>query len=133
MEDWQGRDTADLVYDDSGGVLTSLLIDAGYLAATPWANRRPKYYIEVKSTTRQCGTPFFMRKHQYKRMQDLTATASGDPSSSAIYAVFRVFNLGMGRPGVRIYLDPEAMRQKGDLEFTAETWSVVPRQAEGRA
>lgn len=86
------------------------------------------YYIEVKSTTRHCGMPFFMSKHQYQRMQDFSGTARDPPSANAIYVVFRVFNVGMGTPGVRIYVDPEEMRRRGDLAFTAETWSVVPGQ-----
>jgi hypothetical protein len=54
-----------------------------------------------------------------------------DNSSSAgnrdtIYVIFRVYNLGQGNMGVRIYLDPETLRLSEQLSFTAETWSVVP-------
>lgn len=44
-----------------------------------------------------------------------------------IYTVFRVYNLGQGRMGLRIYLDPETLRLKEDLEFSSEgPWSVIP-------
>ena len=27
---------------------------------------------------------------------------------------------------MKIYVDPNVMRQRGELAFTAETWSIVP-------
>ncbi|EXJ63403.1 uncharacterized protein A1O5_11452 [Cladophialophora psammophila CBS 110553] len=132
MDDWLGRETADITYDDASGALTALLIDQGYLARDGWAGRRPMYYIEVKSTVGPCGRPFFMSKFQYQRMQNLSTTGREDSPSppaaaaEAIYVIFRVFHVGRDVPGVRIYIDPEAMRRKGDLVFTAENWSVGP-------
>ena len=131
MDDWEGRETSDITYNDSSGVLTDVLIDKGYLTADHWRGKRPKYYIEVKSTTGHCGRPFFMSKHQYRMMQEPPVTAQDSPSpDAAIYVVFRVFNVGMGTPGVKIYVDPEAMRQAGGLVFTAVTWSIVPGQGQ---
>ena len=66
MDAWNGKETTDIVYDDRDGVLTSLFIDKEYLSSEVWAERRPKYFIEVKSTTRSCETPFFMSKNQYQ-------------------------------------------------------------------
>lgn len=40
--------------------------------------------------------------------------------------IFRVFNLGSNSIGVKLLVDPEGMRQRGELVFTAETWSVIP-------
>jgi len=129
MDDWHGRETADITYDDDSGVLTDLLIEKGYLAPDHWRGKQPMYYIQVKSTTGHCGRPFFMSKHQYRRMQELSVAAEGSPSlDAAVYAVFCVFDVGMGNPGVRIFVDPEAARRSGSLVFTAETWSVVPGQ-----
>ena len=68
MEPWQGRETADITYADRDGVLTDLLVDKGYLARDDWAGRRPKYFIEVKTTTSACDTPFYMSKAQYQRV-----------------------------------------------------------------
>ena len=68
MDSWNGRETADIVYDDDNSVLTGLLIDKGYLAQDQWRDHKPKYYIEVKSTTGACDTPFYMSKHQYQRV-----------------------------------------------------------------
>ncbi|KIW90948.1 uncharacterized protein Z519_08731 [Cladophialophora bantiana CBS 173.52] len=130
MDGWLGRETADITYDDASSALTALLIDQGYLARDGEAEKRPIYYIEAKSTIGPCGRPFFIRKFQYQRMQNLSTARREDsppppPSAAeAIYVLFRVFIVGRDVPGVRIYVDPEAMRRKGDLTFTAETWSV---------
>ncbi|KAH9904955.1 hypothetical protein F4778DRAFT_52817 [Xylariomycetidae sp. FL2044] len=67
---WSGRETADITYDDVGGVFTELLIEKGYLSGQAWGGRRPKYFIEVKTTTGPCETPFYMSKGQYKRVSD---------------------------------------------------------------
>lgn len=72
MEPWYGRETADITYDDNEGDFTTLLIDHGYLDAEEWRNTRPKYYIEVKTTTGPLRTPFYMSKHQYERVSVLT-------------------------------------------------------------
>lgn len=55
-------------------------------------------------------------------MQD---TVGGN--SNKIYVVFRVYNLGRDSMSLRIYMDPEQLRLNEELDFTAETWSVVPR------
>lgn len=65
LERWHGSEMADITYDDSGGVLTSLLVDKGYLSCEVWAAKRPTYYIEVKSTTGPRENAFFMSKDQY--------------------------------------------------------------------
>ena len=44
-----------------------------------------------------------------------------------VYALFRVYGLGSGDVGVKIYIDPEAARKDGRLEFEAASWSVTPR------
>ncbi|GAB1197743.1 hypothetical protein APSETT444_007046 [Aspergillus pseudonomiae] len=67
MEPYYGRETADITYDDTEGGFTALLIDHGYLATEEWRDKRPKYYIEVKTTTGPLRTPFYMSKHQYER------------------------------------------------------------------
>ncbi|PYI03189.1 hypothetical protein BO78DRAFT_452009 [Aspergillus sclerotiicarbonarius CBS 121057] len=68
MQPWNGRETADITYSDSEGVLTSILIDKGYLRSDRWSGKTPKYYLEVKSTTSSCETPFYMSKYQYARV-----------------------------------------------------------------
>ena len=78
---WNGRETADITYDDVDGVLTNLLIDKGYLAANIWAGAKLKYFIEVKTTTGPCSTPFFMSKHQYERV--------GIPMTSDVASLYR--------------------------------------------
>lgn len=68
MASWRGRETADLVYDDTEGQLTNTLIGCGYLDQDEWHNARPKYYIEVKTTTGPRETPFYMSNSQYERV-----------------------------------------------------------------
>jgi hypothetical protein len=68
MAAWAGRETADITYSDVEGAFTRLLIDKGYLGAETWAGARPHYFIEVKTTTGSCSTPFFMSRWQYRRV-----------------------------------------------------------------
>jgi hypothetical protein len=44
-----------------------------------------------------------------------------------VYALFRVYGLKSGHVNVKIYIDPEAARKDGCLEFEVESWSVTPR------
>ncbi|KAG7284334.1 hypothetical protein NEMBOFW57_010706 [Staphylotrichum longicolle] len=124
MTRWTGKETADITYHDVDGVFTSLLIDKGYLDAGTWAHARPRYFIEVKTTTGSYRTPFFMSKYQYQRMHD--NSHHDNSSCDTVYVIFRVFKLGTDDTGVRILVDPESMRLRNELSFTAESWSVVP-------
>ncbi|KAI1377806.1 hypothetical protein F4677DRAFT_458573 [Hypoxylon crocopeplum] len=123
MEPWNRWETSDITYSDYQGVLTDLLIDKGYLPRDVWEGRRPEYFIEVKTTTSSCNTPFYVSKGQYRRMQQNVLT---EANSSKIYVIFRVYHLGKDNMGLRVYLDPESLRLSRQLAFTAETWSVVP-------
>lgn len=68
MGPWTGIETADFVYTDFDSVLTTALIDNGYLNKETWKGREPTYYIDVKTTTGVCETPFMMSKSQCKRV-----------------------------------------------------------------
>ncbi|KKZ64488.1 hypothetical protein EMCG_09530 [[Emmonsia] crescens] len=126
MEPWNGRETSDITYTDSDGVFTSLLIDKGYLRAEIWAGRRPKYYLEVKSMASTWETPFYMSKFQYERMQNTSHGESSSEDLDSIYVILRVFNVGQDSAGMKVYVDPDFMRERRELSFPAETWSVVP-------
>jgi hypothetical protein len=43
-----------------------------------------------------------------------------------VYMILRVFDLGQDEIGLRIYLDPETLRRKNSLRFTAESYCVEP-------
>lgn len=43
-----------------------------------------------------------------------------------VYVIFRVYNLGQQGMRMKVYVDPEMMRVREELLFTAEGWSVVP-------
>ncbi|KAK7921595.1 hypothetical protein PG985_009617 [Apiospora marii] len=123
MPPWLGRETSDLVYSDTEGALTDCLIDRGFLDQQEWAGKRPQYFLEVKTTTSNCDTPFYMSKAQYRRMQENSVAAG---NKSTIYVIFRVYYLGQDSMGLKIYVDPEALRVSQSLKFTAESWSVTP-------
>ncbi|KAF5589156.1 ATPase-like ATP-binding domain-containing protein [Fusarium pseudocircinatum] len=122
LQAWRGRETADLVYVDAEGHLTNTLIGCGYLGHDEWHGARPKYYIEVKTTTGPCSTAFYMSGKQYQLMQQIHHTED----HSEIYVVFRVFQLDSDGIGLCVYTDPEKLRQDGRLLFKGQTWSVTP-------
>ncbi|CAG8933967.1 unnamed protein product [Penicillium salamii] len=122
MVPWYGRETADIVYDDTESAFTSLLIDHGYLQADEWEDKRPKYFIEVKTTTGPLGTPFYVSKRQFERMGAMHER--GDHSE--VYLIFRVFDIRGPNIGMCVYFDPEQLRLDGELLFTGEAWSVIP-------
>ncbi|PWY74068.1 hypothetical protein BO83DRAFT_407964 [Aspergillus eucalypticola CBS 122712] len=126
MTAWHGRETADITYDDQDGVLTSLFIDKGYLRDDVWRGKTPRFYIEVKSSTADNRTPFFMSKYQYRRMQEMSNGETQSDNMDMVYVIFRVYNLGQQGMRMKIYVDPEMMRVREELIFTAEGWSVVP-------
>ncbi|KAK1624073.1 hypothetical protein BDP81DRAFT_502426 [Colletotrichum phormii] len=124
MSPWSGRETSDIVYQDTSNRLTALFIDKGYLQEQPRGSIGGglNYFIEVKTTTMACETPFYMSKAQYQRMRDQVITENSD----TVYVIFRVYNLGQVNMGYKVYLDPETLRRSEQLKFTAETWSVIP-------
>lgn len=71
---WRGKEKADIMYTDNNSTLTGLLIDKGYLPSNIWAGAKPLYYIEVKTTTGSCETPFYMSKYQYNRVNTISST-----------------------------------------------------------
>ncbi|KAE8310815.1 hypothetical protein BDV41DRAFT_566266 [Aspergillus transmontanensis] len=125
---WNGAETADIIYHDSNSALTNTLIDAGYLSNAQWQGARPTYYIEVKTTTGELETSFFMSKGQYRRMQR-TQIWPTDGFPDEVYIVFRVYHLGRDSMRVEAYVDPESLRLQGMLTFTPETYSVCPNLA----
>ncbi|KFY37775.1 hypothetical protein V494_04632 [Pseudogymnoascus sp. VKM F-4513 (FW-928)] len=123
---WNGREISDIVYSDISGVLTGLLIDKGYLSRDVWKGKKPKYFIEVKTTVSSCDTPFYMSKAQYAKMRRSVIT---DENRDEIYIIFRVYHLGRKNMGLEIYLDPETLKIDKKLSFREESWSVVPLEA----
>ncbi|KAJ5564354.1 hypothetical protein N7513_000596 [Penicillium frequentans] len=124
---WNGFETADIVYHDSDSVLTSILINEGYLSGSPRINFTPTYYIEVKTTTAECETPFFMSNSQYMRMQSYVLSPGAEfTEDDRVYMIFRVSKVTSGNIGMKLYFDPEQLRQERRLIFTADTWSVRP-------
>ncbi|KAH8704617.1 hypothetical protein GQ44DRAFT_819393 [Phaeosphaeriaceae sp. PMI808] len=123
---WHGRETADMVYTDSTGTFTGWLRDNSegdfpiQISETRNFRTAPiEYYLEVKSTTRECNTRFYMSGSQYKRMQVMRIVE--DPRK--VYVVMRVYNLTTPSVGMKIFVDP--LRFQGSrLDFEAEQWFV---------
>lgn len=59
-------------------------------------------------------------------MQNTSHGESGSEDLDSIYVILRVFNVGQDSAGMKVYVDPDFMRERRELSFTAETWSVVP-------
>jgi hypothetical protein len=70
MEPWKRAETADITYDDTQGGFTKLLIENGYLDSKVWSNATlSKYFLEFKTTTKDCRTRFYLSKSQYRRVR----------------------------------------------------------------
>ena len=67
MQPWTGQETADIVYNDRKCVLTKHLVEERYLPDN-WLDKKPLYFIEVKSTIGHSRTPFYVSKRQYQRV-----------------------------------------------------------------
>jgi hypothetical protein len=59
------REQADIIFDDKDGDFTEYLIDKLYLDEARFSGAKPKYFIEVKSTLKECKTKLYMSKSQY--------------------------------------------------------------------
>jgi len=69
MTDWFSEmETANTFYDDSKGDLTRCLTDTGHLVGEKWHHAQLRYWLDVKTTTGPCDTPFQMSKKQYERV-----------------------------------------------------------------
>jgi hypothetical protein len=72
VEEPSKREEADIIYNDTTGVFTQFLLDKLYLKpSNRWKNATPIYYIEVKTTLKECPTKFYMSKSQYRRVSVL--------------------------------------------------------------
>jgi hypothetical protein len=60
-------------------------------------------------------------------MQKYTRSNDEGRRTDSVYVIFRVFNLGNDSIGLKVLVDPESIRQRGELAFTAEAWSVVAK------
>ncbi|KAF2023097.1 hypothetical protein EK21DRAFT_12273, partial [Setomelanomma holmii] len=113
LEAWIGRETADIVYTDRTGHLTQYLrnnCDGGFpeISSTRNFALAPlDYYLEVKTTTGQCGTRFYMSGKQYKRMEDMKLGRDDTQTSpKRVYVIMRVYDLMMPNIGLKVFADP---------------------------
>lgn len=59
-------------------------------------------------------------------MQEMSNGETQSDNMDMVYVIFRVYNLGQQGMRMKVYVDPEMMRVREELLFTAEGWSVVP-------
>lgn len=59
-------------------------------------------------------------------MQEMSNGETRSDNMDMVYVIFRVYNLGQQGMRMKVYVDPEMMRVREELLFTAEGWSVVP-------
>ncbi|EPE32824.1 ATPase of HSP90 chaperone/DNA topoisomerase II/histidine kinase [Glarea lozoyensis ATCC 20868] len=124
MLPWNGQERSDIVYQDTDGRLTLLLVALGYLDII-WEGTEPEYLIEVKTTTGNCADRFFMSTNQYNMMQ--TDALQPGQTSDRVYLICRVYDLGKDSMNLKIYVDPEAHRQRDALLFAENGYTVTPR------
>ena len=67
LEEWKGDDV-DMIYQDNHGEFTKKLVQQGHLDKIWSQAKRPKYWLEVKTTTWECGARFFLTDVQHKRV-----------------------------------------------------------------
>ncbi|KAF4495856.1 hypothetical protein FAGAP_7989 [Fusarium agapanthi] len=124
LSHWSNRETADLVYSDTQGDLTRILVDAEVLS-DDWSIRRPRYYIEVKTTTGPCGTPFYMSGNQYRlplvvitRNTQSLIMASAQEAEEIIRSLNGDIKLGKHIEHSAKRLLPEILRYANSRSFT---------------
>ncbi|KAJ5721350.1 uncharacterized protein N7483_009284 [Penicillium malachiteum] len=115
---WHETETAEIVYNDTEGIFTALLIERGYMEAGEWKTMRPKYFMNIKTTTGPVGTPFYLSKNQFERMGNKNRRGGW----SEVYLILRVFEIRGSSIGMRVYLDPDQLRMEGGLVSTIGTW-----------
>lgn len=59
-------------------------------------------------------------------MQEMSNGETRSDNMDMVYVIFRVYNLGQQGMRMKVYVDPEMMRVREELLFTAEGWLVVP-------
>ena len=69
--EWTERETADIVFPDTEGVLTAILIENGYLDYQTWVGQKPLYMIEVKTTLSDKNKEFYLSVEQHQRVNEL--------------------------------------------------------------
>jgi hypothetical protein len=116
IPEWNGGESANIVYQDQNSVLTSLLIKKGYLLASIWKGHSPCYFIEVKTTVGPWNTAFNCSQNQVDTMQ----LSDTDPSDK-VYLIARVCQLEDTGIGLRLYLDSGKTSKEQQVLGNADT------------
>ncbi|KAK1676480.1 hypothetical protein BDP55DRAFT_727811 [Colletotrichum godetiae] len=154
MPAWLGYETLDNVYQDTSNRSTALFLEKNY-----FQNQIPqvlstnslKYLIEVKNYYPGMRGTILHEQVSVPKSKSFHSLPSFDAAPfpikyqtpdkvqmrdhvvrkdiNAIYVIFRVYHLGRSNMGFKVYLDPEELRDRKQLSFTAEKWSITPDDA----
>lgn len=81
-----------IVYHDREGTLTKLFVEKGYLDASLWLDRRPLYFMDVKSTTGPCDDAFSMSASEYGKVNNLIILLLFSSLSNANYRLMMMLD-----------------------------------------
>ncbi|KAK2592305.1 hypothetical protein QQS21_009995 [Conoideocrella luteorostrata] len=129
IDAWPHSETSDLVYDDTEGHFTDMLIGCGYLDEDEWHGARPKYFLEVKTTTGPRETPFYVSGNQYRLIEQKHRLED----RSEVYIILRVFWLTSEKITMSVLLDPWQLKQDQWLLFKGQSWVVTPGTGPSRS
>ncbi|KAF2704317.1 hypothetical protein K504DRAFT_507325 [Pleomassaria siparia CBS 279.74] len=131
LQNWTGREIADIVYTDRTGSLTQYLRDHGEGHSSAFAipvnhnhaEHPIEYFLEVKTTPGPCNSRFFMSDVQCKRMErmSLGIFLSTSQLPKKVYVILRVFDIVKPNVGLKIFVDPWRLRGT-NLLVNAEQW-----------
>lgn len=139
MTNWDGRETADIVYRDRSGKLQEWLrrVSCNEFPRLVEDDSRPAtvgrtYYLEVKTTTlADCDTEFYMSQGEYELMTSMQIGADRNPEE--VYVIIRVFRLTDHNIALKVFVDPWRCRagsisetQVPRLRFEVDKWAIHP-------
>ncbi|PVI03671.1 hypothetical protein DM02DRAFT_625719 [Periconia macrospinosa] len=136
LQNWNGVETADIVYTDRKSILTRWLarhctggLPLAMQQDRDFAALPIKYYLEVKTTPGAYETRFFLGGKQYKMMEDLAVPELGAPSFSTfdeVFVILRVYHVSTSNVATKIFVDPYRLR-KSHLQFDFDTVNAMVR------
>ncbi|KAI9759220.1 MAG: hypothetical protein M4579_002508 [Chaenotheca gracillima] len=155
MTEYGHSETTDITYKDLDGKMTEWIYEQSLHMNSdmpPWLQRAkasnfsvkdglwPTYYLEVKSTTAACDTPFNVSRNQFKIMEEMKVPSGIGTLPQRIYILVRVYDTtsrvesdvfseaGSSSKKMRLYVDPWSLRETL-LHFEAKDYEVTSRSS----
>lgn len=118
-------ETADIVYHDRNNELFEILRARGHFTNVQTPPDPFTFQIEVKTSTSNLETEFFVSQRQVNLMEN-AKTMDSLGQSRVCYIIARVFNLGRKDMGFALYVNPAQLREDGFLIFESTSYKVRP-------